>query len=356
MALFRKTQPSFLSLNWLSRPSGNCLYTKCLSYGNPLCAATTRSVTTKPAHESHLHYEELIFKPQIATPSSEPPRVAVILHGLLGSGRNWRSFTRALGAVVTSPEFHSDGRGWRFLLMDQRNHGKSAHRKHAAPHTLSTAAQDLHHTLHACTPDMLIGHSLGGKVALEYLKVLRDAQRPMPRTTWVLDSMPSVVHGDPHTARQTIDTLKKLPQPVPSRQWLGDYMRERGFAPLVIDWVATNLVEAVGEKPGGSLVWAFNVDGCEDMYNSYADNCMWEVLETPAAHSRVEIVRAEKSLPWPQDVEKKMHEVAAKSPSVRVHLLPKSGHWVQMDNPKGLIEIMAPSFQAKADRGERERH
>jgi surfactin synthase thioesterase subunit len=59
---------------------------------------------------------------------------------------------------------------------------------------------------------MLIGHSLGGKVALEYLKVLRDAQRPVPRTTWVLDSMPSVVHGDPHTARQTIDTLKKLPQ------------------------------------------------------------------------------------------------------------------------------------------------
>jgi pimeloyl-ACP methyl ester carboxylesterase len=51
-----------------------------------------------------------------------------------------------------------------------------------------------------------------------------------------------------------------------------------------------------------------------------------------------------------------MHEVAAKSPSVRVHLLPKSGHWVQMDNPKGLIEIMAPSFQAKADGGERERH
>ena len=61
-------------------------------------------------------------------------------------------------------------------------------------------------------------------------------------------------------------------QSVPSRKWLSDHMKERGFPKLVIDWVGTNLVEAPGAKPGtGPLVWAFNVDGCADMYASYAD-------------------------------------------------------------------------------------
>jgi hypothetical protein len=42
---------------------------------------------------------------------------------------------------------------------------------------------------------------------------------------------------------------------------------------MVIDWVGTNLVEAPGSKPGeGPLVWAFDVDGCAQMYESYASN------------------------------------------------------------------------------------
>jgi hypothetical protein len=33
-----------------------------------------------------------------------------------------------------------------------------------------------------------------------------------PHCTWVLDSMPGIVDGDPHNAKETIATLKKLPQ------------------------------------------------------------------------------------------------------------------------------------------------
>eukprot|EP00959_Pyramimonas_sp_CCMP1952_P338242 7083301-Pyramimonas_sp.AAC.1 len=47
-------------------------------------------------------------------------------------------------------------------------------------------------------------------------------------------------------------------------------MRGKGYDPVVIDWVATNLVEAPGEKPGGALVWAFDIQGAEAMYDSYA--------------------------------------------------------------------------------------
>lgn len=31
---------------------------------------------------------------------------------------------------------------------------------------------------------------------------------------------------------------------------------------------------------------------------------------------------------------------------VSVHVLPKSGHWVHVDNPKGLLEIVAPKLSS----------
>ena len=38
----------------------------------------------------------------------------------------------------------------------------------------------------------------------------------------------------------------------------------------------------------------------------------------------------------------------AEKRKVSVYVLPKSGHWVHADNPKGLLEKMAPNFIKKA--------
>lgn len=42
-------------------------------------------------------------------------RVCLVLHGLLGSGRNWGGFIKALHAAAPD---------WRFVLLDLRNHGE----------------------------------------------------------------------------------------------------------------------------------------------------------------------------------------------------------------------------------------
>ena len=60
-----------------------------------------------------------------STDRSSSSVVCNLVMWLAGAGRNWRTFVKAIGAAVTDPAFQSDGRGWRFLLMDQRNHGKS---------------------------------------------------------------------------------------------------------------------------------------------------------------------------------------------------------------------------------------
>ena len=73
-----------------------------------------------------LAYE--MVEPPPGTPGASDAPIALVLHGLLGSGRNWRTFTRALSRACAEA-----GAPWRFALCDLIYHGKThAERAHRA--------------------------------------------------------------------------------------------------------------------------------------------------------------------------------------------------------------------------------
>ena len=76
----------------------------------------------------------------------------VILHGFLGSSKNWYSVAKEL-----CDEF-------QVYLLDQRNHGTSFHSEN---HRISDLIQDLKNWLkhHQIEKPILLGHSMGGLVA-----------------------------------------------------------------------------------------------------------------------------------------------------------------------------------------------
>lgn len=78
-----------------------------------------------------------------------------LLHGFLGSSTNWHSIARKLGETQ------------RVIVPDLRNHGQSPH---ASDMTYAAMAEDLEALLHAENLDevVLVGHSMGGKLAMEY--------------------------------------------------------------------------------------------------------------------------------------------------------------------------------------------
>lgn len=81
----------------------------------------------------------------------KPP--LVVLHGLLGSSRNWQTVGRDLAS-----HFH-------VLAVDLRNHGASFHAGEMEWHAL---VEDVRHWLdsQSLIRAVLLGHSLGGKVAM----------------------------------------------------------------------------------------------------------------------------------------------------------------------------------------------
>lgn len=99
-----------------------------------------------------------------------------------------------------------------------------------------------------------------------------------------------------------------------------------GFTKPVAQWVTTNLRAAPGS---GQLRWTFDLDGIAEMYDSYEDASMWELLQQPPQGLSVDFVRAERSsFRWEGEVVDNLTVLGH-----RVHLLKDAGHVVHQDNP-----------------------
>ncbi|XP_031478423.1 uncharacterized protein LOC116249316 [Nymphaea colorata] len=277
--------------------------------------------------------------------ASDPP-TAVLLHGILGSRKNWGSFARRLASQFPM---------WQFLLVDLRCHGDSASIKKNAPHTVASTALDVLKLVGKLkiTPRVLVGHSFGGKVALS---MVDQAAKPLARPVkvWVLDATPGKVRpggdGEDHPA-ELISFLSKMPNKVSSKQVVINALVQEGFSNDVAQWVATNL-RPVGPSPLSSsgFSWIFDLEGIEKMYESYEETNLWKIVEDVPRGVHVNFLKAERSLHrWALEDIQRIHaaeEMAAdEGAGIEMHVLEDAGHWVHADNPDGLFRILSSSFQ-----------
>ncbi|KAH7287397.1 hypothetical protein KP509_32G054200 [Ceratopteris richardii] len=287
----------------------------------------------------------------------EQKKTGIIIHGLMGAGKNLRTLAKDLISTVNQ-SCTSSSKGWELVLIDLRNHGNSAGLSHLSPpHNIQAAATDIAELvkleLHKW-PDVIIGHSLGGKVALEFAESCVNGRfghsAIYPTQVWVLDSVPGRIDIEQSgEVENVLKTIKYLPDPLPSRRWLVEHLVSKGFSKPLADWLGTNLkrISASSEE----MTWIFDVDGIYDMYLSYRQTNYWPFLESPPKGMDIGIVRAERSDRWYPALLSKLEHLAntRKIPhsdkgTVSYHVLEKAGHWLHVDNPKGLIEILAPSL------------
>mgnify|MGYP003331177400 CR=1 FL=1 len=75
----------------------------------------------------------------------------------------------------------------------------------------------------------------------------------------------------------------------------------------------------------------------------------WPILEHPPKGMEIVMVRAENSDRWDPRIVEKLESLDGRKNDesesrLSVVVLPKSGHWVHVDNPKGLLEIVIPKM------------
>lgn len=325
-------------------------------YCNSVFPLVSRHLSTHGSPSASLAFEE-IFVPSPDRGNSTW-QTAVVIHGLFGTGRNWRTPIKSLGerACQIAPR---GSPGWRFLLVDLRNHGRSAEiSDFRGPHSIAAAGDDVIKLVEReGGVEAVIGHSMGGKVALECARRLgtRGSMEggQKLKQVWVLDSTPGSVPPSGGDVEKVLSTLRSLPHPIPSRKWLVAHLQEFGYSRGLSEWMASNLKRVDPSSSNEEMTWLFNVDGATEMYESYKNFDYFSFLEDPPKGMSIDFVRAERSDRWHPETLLPLERLAEKSRNygegeksgkVGLHLLPNAGHWLHMDNPKGLVELLAPSF------------
>lgn len=249
------------------------------------------------------------------------------LHGILGSGRNLRTF--ALRLAQARPEL-------RIWLVDLRNHGDS--QGAPPPHTIAACCDDLDALIaaHSLQPQEIIGHSYGGRVALAWT----GRAPPHLRHTWVLDSPPAAQSrlGAPAVdaaddVEGVIATLGQIPMPLARRQDAVTAFTQRGFPASIGQWMTTNL-----RQTSSGYQWCFELNAIEQMLASYLATDVWPVLESPPPGVAITVIRAERSHRWPPDVLARFAAIHHKR--TQLLTLPNAGHWLHVERTDELVALM----------------
>jgi pimeloyl-ACP methyl ester carboxylesterase len=107
----------------------------------------------------------------------------VFLHGLLGNGRNLKTFAKQVCTVT-------DATGY---LVDLRGHGKSrltttsSHHSSTATHSFDACVKDVAESTKDLSMTSIVGHSWGGRIALQYAATQRSDSL---QRVWLLDTVP----------------------------------------------------------------------------------------------------------------------------------------------------------------------
>jgi len=259
--------------------------------------------------------------------ADDAPHTAFVLHGILGTGRNFTGIARALVAAADA---------WRFVLIDHRNHGASE--DPAAPHGLADVAGDVDALARelAYPPDAIIGHSYGGKVALTYAAAHGD----QPLDVWVIDSALGAQHAADVRDGEVLavlDALRATPGPFAKRGDAARALVQKGVPEPIAKWLSMSVRSG---RDGFS--WRFDLTRIEEMIEDYYQTDQWPLLEGPLPGRHIHIVRGTRSGRWTSDDIERL-ETLRDVGAIEYHEL-DAGHWVHVDAPEGLIDIIAASL------------
>jgi esterase len=263
----------------------------------------------------------------VTAEGAPPTRWALVLHGLLGRGSNWRTLTRALVDALPA---------WGCVLVDLRMHGDS--QGFAAPHSVEAAASDLE-GLGETLPgrlDAVLGHSLGGKVALAFLARHRGLTNAI-----LLDTNPGPrpEGRGSETSQAVLQALRGLHPLWPTREAFVGALEALGQPTSLSRWLAMNLV-----RTEAGFRFGLELPAMESLLQDVLRRDDWGVLESPPEGVRVDVILGGRSRTVEGADRVRLEQLASRG-KLRLTVLPEAGHWVQVDDLQGTLRAVSEALR-----------
>lgn len=256
-----------------------------------------------------------------AAESGDGPPLA-ILHGLFGSGRNWKSIAARLAA-----HHH-------VIAFDLRNHGASPW---VATMAYDEMAEDVRASLRAlgCSRFALLGHSMGGKIAMR--AALRDPASverlvvadiaPIAYRPHHLDMVRAMRGLDLAGLRRRAEADARLAQAVPDPA-------ERAF-------LLQNLV-----FDDGAVRWRINLESID---RAMPDLVGFPPIPPGAIYDGPALfIGGARS-----DYLRPAHEPEIRRlfPKAQIAHIPEAGHWLHAERPQAFLDLVEPFLASEPGQG-----
>jgi len=241
---------------------------------------------------------------------SAPARpVLIILHGLFGSLTNWNTIANRLADRFT------------VYALDQRNHGLSPH---SDRFDYPTLAADLGEFMRqrGIPQASLLGHSMGGKVAMEFALSHPELIQKLVVADVGPGSHPAR-HDRVIAALEAVDIAQ-----VKSRQEADDTLAQMLPEPGLRQFLLTNL----RREADGRYRWRMNLAGIKKHYHCIAAGV------TPGRFSKPALfIRGGKS-DYIDD--QAVALIKQFFPQARIETIPEAGHWVHAEAQAAFMELV----------------
>lgn len=234
----------------------------------------------------------------------------LILHGFLGMSDNWKTLGKSYAE-----------NGFQVHLIDQRNHGKSFHSQDFDYELLANDVKT-YLNFHKITQTALIGHSMGGKTAMEFA-----CSNPEMVDKLVIADIAPKYYPPHHT--KIINGLRSLDfNTISSRseadEKLSDHLADIGIRQFLLKnlyWI---------EK--GRLGFRFNLEVLQNKMEELGEN----IGSTASFSGETLFLRGDRS---EYILQTDYDNIKKHFPRATIKTISKAGHWLHAENPKEFLFI-----------------
>lgn len=233
----------------------------------------------------------------------------MILHGLFGFSDNWQTHAKKFSEY------------FRVILVDLRNHG---HSPWSEDFSYALMASDVHELTEHLNLDkfILLGHSMGGKVAMHYAQQWEDKLEKLIVVDIGIKEYP-MHHQHILAGMHAVDPIK-IKARSEAESLLRTYIDSEG----VIQFLLKNLYW----KEKGVLAWRMNLNVLEREMDEILDAIPSIEVLTPTLFIRGELSNYIIDDDW-QDIEQLF-------PDSDLLTIANAGHWVHAEAPEIFVDTV----------------
>lgn len=171
---------------------------------------------------------------------------------------------------------------------------------------------------------------------------------PIPRHTWILDSLPGDYEPDPifeRSSDQSVTNIMRLltdmPATFPSKELAIQHLSNAGLSPDIVQWIAMNIKSTgTNQLCKREVKFSYDMDVINELFRDFCRVSMWDFLKQYSGEGKIHFIRAGRNPLWDKRVLETFDELTGDNSNIMLHTMSHVGHWLHAEDLDGTLNMI----------------